>query len=141
MSSSRSKLTDRIAELGNLTREDLVALWVKMFKHPPPKAVKRGLLERAIAHHLQGRRLGGLKPETRRSLLSIAADAESKVGVAPSTSLKPGSRLVREWHGKPYQVNVTDTGFEWDGNECASLSTIAKVITGAKWSGPRLFGL
>lgn len=141
MSSSTNSLSDRIAELGNLTREELVARWEKIFKHPPPKGVKRSLLERAIAHHIQSRQLGGIKPETRRSLLAIAAGTENKVCVEASTSLKPGTRLVREWHGKPYQVNVTNNGFEWDGGEYSSLSAIAKAITGAKWSGPRFFGL
>ena len=141
MPRSMSKHLNQIAVLGDLSREELVAQWGKIYKHPPPKAVKRSLLERGIAYHIQNRRLGGLKPETRRSLLAIAAGVEAEVNVAGPSSLIPGTRLVREWHGKPYQVSVTDTGFEWDGDEYSSLSAIAKAITGAKWSGPRFFGL
>jgi hypothetical protein len=36
---------------------------------------------------------------------------------------------------------VTDTGFEFDDREYGSLSSIAREVTGAAWSGPRFFGL
>ena len=81
----------------------------------------------------------------RRTLLVIAAgeknDVNAKLCSSHRPDLKPGTRLVREWHGKPHQVNVTETGFEWDGAEYSSLSAIAKAIIGTKWSGPRFFGL
>ena len=35
---------------------------------------------------------------------------------------------------------VLDGGFEWQGRTWRSLSEIAREITGARWSGPRLFG-
>ncbi|MEM9374220.1 MAG: DUF2924 domain-containing protein, partial [Planctomycetota bacterium] len=31
--------------------------------------------------------------------------------------------------------------FQYDGKEYASLSEVARHITGARWSGPRFFGL
>ena len=34
-----------------------------------------------------------------------------------------------------------DRGFAWRGNRYESLSEIAREITGARWSGPRFFGL
>ena len=74
------------------------------------------------------------------AMMAIAAGVKHETASA-STELEPGTRLVREWHGKPYQVNVTETGFDWNGREYASLSAIAKAITGARWSGPRFFGL
>jgi hypothetical protein len=36
---------------------------------------------------------------------------------------------------------VTEDGFEYAGTSYASLTKIAKKITGAHWSGPRFFGL
>ena len=54
---------------------------------------------------------------------------------------KPGAKLVREWHGKIHTVLVLDEGFEWRGKRWRSLTTIAKAISGAHWSGPRFFGL
>jgi hypothetical protein len=38
-------------------------------------------------------------------------------------------------------VSVTDDGFEFQGKTYRSLTKIAFDITGAKWSGPRFFGL
>jgi hypothetical protein len=141
---STSKLDARIAALTDISREDLVADWIKIYKCKPPNGVKRGLLERAVAYRYQTRRYGKLKTETSKALLAIANGTDvEKVRNAPSPKpeLKPGTRLVREWHGKTHQVNVTDTGFIWNDQEYASLSAIARAITGAKWSGPRFFGL
>ena len=36
---------------------------------------------------------------------------------------------------------VRDEGFEFEGKSFGSLTQIAREITGAKWSGPRFFGL
>ena len=62
---------------------------------------------------------------------------------APVTvpSLKPGTRLIREWKGDMHEVEVRETGFLWQGERYASLSRIARLITGTRWSGPVFFGL
>ncbi len=157
-----NKLVARINNLTNRPREDLVAEWIKLYKHPPPKSVKRGLLERAIAYRYQTRRYGNLKADTVKTLMIIACpdhagkpdcDFDQDLGkygddikpviktATSATFLKPGTRLVREWHGRTHHVNVIDTGFIWNNKEYASLSAIARAITGARWSGPRFFGL
>ena len=53
----------------------------------------------------------------------------------------PGTRLMREWQGRTYEVVVLDDGFSWQGTRCNSLSAIARKITGTAWSGPLFFGL
>jgi hypothetical protein len=40
-----------------------------------------------------------------------------------------------------YGVAVLDDGYEYEGEVYASLTRIARIITGAHWSGPRFFGL
>src|SRR6201989_2312198 len=55
--------------------------------------------------------------------------------------LKPGTRLIREWQGRTYDVLVLDDGFSWQGTSYRSLSAIARKITGTAWSGPLFFGL
>ena len=55
--------------------------------------------------------------------------------------LKPGTRLMREWRGRSYEVLVLDDGFSWHGRRYRSLSAIARQITGTAWSGPLFFGL
>lgn len=55
--------------------------------------------------------------------------------------LAAGTRLVREWNGRTYHVDVIAGGFVWNGARYQSLSAIAREITGARWSGPRFFSL
>lgn len=55
--------------------------------------------------------------------------------------LKPGTRLIREWRGQTYRVEVTSEGYVMEDRNYASLSHIARSITGTRWSGPRFFGL
>jgi hypothetical protein len=73
----------------------------------------------------------------RARLDRIAAGAERKA----SPKIKPGARLLREWNGTTHVVDVLPDGFLWNGTRHRSLSAIARAITGARWSGPRFFGI
>ena len=87
--------------------------------------------------------LGGLRPEPRRQLLRIAKDFKENRAATIRTrpELKPGTRLMREWQGRTYDVLVLDDGFCWQNTRYRSLSAIARKITGTAWSGPLFFGL
>ncbi len=91
---------------------------------------------------MQVKRYGGLKPAVRRQLRKVA-DGGSAQAVANLKSEKvvPGMRLIREWTGSSHVVEVVDGGFVWNGKRYGSLSAVARAITGARWSGPRFFGL
>jgi hypothetical protein len=68
--------------------------------------------------------------------------SEGKAAVADDRiSLKPGTRLVREWRGTMHQVVVLERGYEHEGRHYASLTQVASAITGVHWSGPRFFDL
>ena len=85
----------------------------------------------------------GLSMATARKLERASDDPLGR-GAAkptPSVSLRPGTRLVREWRGVTYTVLVHADGFEWHGRRYRSLTIVAREITGADWSGPRFFGL
>jgi hypothetical protein len=114
----------------------------RLFDSEAPR-LSRDLLTRAIGYRRQEVEHGGLGKATRRKLQTIAKTLHStgRVGPTPGLSLKPGARLVREWHGRTHTVTVTDDGFEYAGASYSSLTKIAKKITGAHWSGPRFFGL
>ena len=58
-----------------------------------------------------------------------------------TAAFKPGSQLEREWKGERHRVDVVDGGYVWNGQTFASLSPIARQITGSRWNGPRFFGL
>jgi Protein of unknown function (DUF2924) len=55
--------------------------------------------------------------------------------------LKTGTVLVREYQGERHTVTVVANGFVWREATYASLSAIARAITGTNWNGPRFFGL
>jgi len=58
-------------------------------------------------------------------------------------TLRSGMSLKRKWNNKTHTVKIIKDGkrFIYQGKEYKSLSRVAKVITGAHWSGPRFFGL
>ena len=55
--------------------------------------------------------------------------------------MRPGTLLTREWDGQLQRVMVLADGFSWNGTTYRSLSKVAFAITGARWNGPRFFGL
>ena len=113
--------------------------WEAIFGSPPPPYLSVTFMQKAIAHERQCKRAGGLPAATRRALLQIA-EGEDVAAAAP-VKLNSGARLVREWNGRSYHVDVVEGGFRMDGRIWPSLSAIAKHITGTTWSGPRFFGL
>jgi hypothetical protein len=125
-----------------LSLDKLRAEWRRLYRSVPPK-ISRELLTRGIAYRRQELDHGGLGKTSRRKLKTLAKmfRTTGRVGPDPDLALKPGARLVREWHGRTHTVTVTEDGFEYAGTSYASLTKIAKKITGAHWSGPRFFGL
>lgn len=122
-----------LAELPKLPREELITRWQTCFGCPPPRQAHRGLLVSVLAWHLQMRAQSEWTPAKIRRLLVQATGG--------SVLLQPGTRLVREWQGRHYQVTVLPSGFEYEGCRYNSLTAIAREITGISWSGPRFFGL
>jgi hypothetical protein len=131
-----------INRLRSLDLEESRREWRRPYHSDAPK-ISRDLLVLALGYRLQEIEHGGLGKGTRRKLQTIAKAFRTtgRVGATPSLSLKPGARLVREWHGRTHTVTVTEEGFEYAGMSYPSLTKIAKKITGAHWSGPRFFGL
>ena len=128
-------LEAEIAALPKLGREALKTRWRELFKTVPAAAFTPDLLARGIAWRLQEKAHGGLTPELRRQLQG------GDDGSAKRISVRPGNRLVRRWRGSTYVVEAVEHGFSYDGQTFASLSEIARLITGTRWSGPRFFGL
>ncbi len=132
-----------IGALADLPRPDLVERWQALYRSDPPKGISRPLLVRAVANEMQAKGYRGLKPATGRRLQKIAREnaAGDKAKPPAPPRLKSGARLIREWNGVTHVVEVIEGGFIWNGERHRSLSAIARAITGARWSGPRFFGL
>ncbi len=135
-------LEAKIRELADLPRPDLTERWRQLYRTALPKGISRSLLIRAVAYRMQVKRYGGLKPAVRRQLRKVADGSPTrKAANLNSARIAPGMRLIREWNGSSHVVEVVDGGFVWNGKRYGSLSAVARTITGARWSGPRFFGL
>jgi len=138
-----AKLEGEIAALADLPRPGLIERWQALYGGSAPKGLSQRLLILAIAYRMQVKRYGGLSPAARRRLHKAvnddAARAETKTNGAPQVA--SGTRLIREWNGATHVVDAVDAGFIWQGARYGSLSAVARAITGARWSGPRFFGL
>ena len=125
-------------------RDDLVEAWKKVYGRPPPKRTSTRLLVLAQAYHGQVSQHGGLSLGSERKLAGWAtAQLESPQRIGPAAKRRPtkGMRLIRVWHGETHVVDLLDDGVLYEGKTYRSLSAVARVITGARWSGPRFFGL
>lgn len=154
--SDRRSLCKRLVDIELMERASLLELWEAEMQCPPPKAASRSFLRRALAYEHQTWASVGLPKAAEKALLmalpscgatddgAAAASSDPAVSVTPTRrkiALVPGSRLVREWNGTTYTVSVIEEGFVYRDKTWSSLSAIAREITGARWSGPRFFGL
>ncbi len=104
-----------------------------------------------MAYQIQVAALGGPDKATLRVIRQPKGrtldSAESGPFEAPIPStregadLRAGALLIREWKGKLERVTGLEKGFAWNGKSYASLSQIAKAMTGTAWNGHRFFGL
>ena len=133
----------QLAELSELSISSLKTIWRRQYQVPVPQGMSRDLLTRFIAHRIQEQAFGGLSKSTLRRLETVARSFEQPNsrahGSAPS--LKPGTKLVREWGGATHTVMILDDGFEYRSERYGSLTKVAAAISGLHRSGPAFFGL
>ena len=117
--------------------------WRTLYKAEASPHLSRELLMRAAAYRMQEVALGGLRPGRQRQVRQIAQQFKEtgEAKIHARRELKPGTRLVREWQGRTYDVLVLDDGFPWQDTHHRALSALAKKITGTAWSGPLFFGV
>ena len=135
----QERVAQELARLALLDRAGCIVLWREWFGTKSPRYLSAVFMRKVLAYEAQRRMLGALPAADMRTLRSIARGKRSSVQSAPT--LSAGTHLVREWNGRTYQVEVTQSGYVLDGTNYRSLTAIARRITGANWSGPRFFGL
>jgi len=125
-----------LAGLERASRARLAEHWAEYFGAPPPPRTSRSLMIRAVAYKMQERELGGLSAATRRLLYT-----QGPAPVRRRRALSPGTVLIREWHSVGHQIVIVEKGVLYRGERYRSMSEVARLITGARWSGPRFFGV
>lgn len=135
-----SEVNALLKEIADMGVDDLRRVWRERLGEPPPVR-SRDILRRALADELQ-RVATGSNAVLDRRLAKMAS--KHRTGHRPAVrtvSFKPGSTLVRDWQGRRHEVEVASDGYIWNGQKHASLSKVARLITGVRWNGPRFFGL
>lgn len=137
-----------IQELQNLSKEELLQKWRKVFKTEPPAQVKVTFLLKHLAWGMQAKKYGGLSACSKKKLEKLASElAQNKelsvesISVSPKIEIKAGTKLIREYQGKRHEVTALEKDFEYQGEKYKSLSSIANEITGTRWNGKIFFGV
>jgi hypothetical protein len=135
-------LEENVTGLANLSEIVLREKWEEIFNSDPPKGLRRNLLVPILAYKIQEQKFGSLSKPCRTRLSRLGEVIENDANCSALVpALKPGTRLVRKWRDQVYLVNVETNGYEYQGNLFLSLSEIARLITGTRWSGPLFFGI
>jgi hypothetical protein len=153
-----TRVTDQVAALATTTTADLAKRFEELTGRPA-RTRNRSWLRKRVAWHLQAAEYGGLSeaalakieeltplamklfdPATRRGRRPSPATTGAVAGIARDPRLpEPGSILRRAFGGDVHEVTVLEAGFEYRGKRFASLSKVAREITGTAWNGFRFF--
>ena len=148
------------AALERMTTDKLRQRYGEVFGEETHSRNKAWLVKR-IAWRLQVQAEGGLSERGRAKAEELADEAdlrlnpppmkpqapeeEAAVRVLPFSADErlppPGTVLVRKYKGRNLQVKVRADGFEYEGEVHASLSAVAKAITGSHCNGFLFFRL
>ena len=158
-------LAHDLAALPTLSVAQLRRRYADVFGEPTNAAHKTWLVKR-IAWRLQASAEGDLSERARQRAAELANDADlrlsppspaklpapasaaSRVNGAGALPLEPDQRLPqpgavihRLYKGQQLQVTVLRSGFAFGGQVFASLSAVAKAITGSHCNGYLFFRL
>jgi hypothetical protein len=144
-----TSLLKQIADLERRSLAELQDRWRQLCGAEPPRYNREFMVKR-LAYRLQELAHGGLRQETRDEMNRLLDDAGYnelggwRAGARPRAHRElpvVGTRLVRDWDGRRYEVTVVQGGYEFEGRRYRSLSAIATAITGTHWNGRAFFGL
>lgn len=142
-------IATQVAAYFRMSVPELKAEYLRLFGQPPHYGNRRWLAKNC-AWRLQANAFGGLPPEAQARLEEIIRDeieprygppAAERPSPPRRDALRPGTVLVRDWHGERVQLVITDGGFVVNGIPYASLSAAAHAVTGQRWNGRLFWGL
>jgi hypothetical protein len=133
----------QLAQVEAMNLTELRVAWLERFKKEPPKLKGRDFYVRVLCFRLQADRYGDHSPDVKRKLRDMAAQIakDPKATLFPNPRPKAGIVLTRAFRGTVHQVLVQTEGYLYQGRVFATLSEVARHITGTNWSGPRFFGI
>ena len=135
-----------IGNLTNLGLPDLRLRWAEVWGWQPHSRISRQMLIQSLVFKLREQEGRSLTPGQQARLDQLVKSYKRNPrmfdsGTAGGCNIKPGTRLVRTWNGERHSVLVKEGGFEHKGTTYATLSEVARAITGTRWNGWLFFGL
>ena len=146
-SRARHSVLRQLATLETMTMAQLHEKWRDLYGGEPP-GYKRQFLIKRLAYRIQELFYGGLSEAAKAQLRRVGQDdpvarVDRRVSDSPQgkADILPGTRFVRIWKDRRYEVLAHENGFEYEGRMFRSLSAVAREITGTRWNGKIFFGL
>jgi hypothetical protein len=150
-------IVNEVATLQRLRIGQLRQRFAEVFGEVTPASNRTWLVKR-IAWRLQALAEGDLSERARRRAAELARDADLRLNPPRSQTATaippepvavpapvdprvppPGTILTRPYKGRLVQVQVLTEGFAYSGRVYASLSAVAKAITGSHCNGFHFF--
>ena len=125
----------QLLELAGMSRPQLCDKWRDLYGSEPPNS-SREFLRRRLTYRVQEIVYGGLDSALKAVLTPDTAPARRTL-----SALRDGTKIVREWHGREYEVVVRGEKYEYAGKLYRSLSGVARAITNTNWNGNEFFGI
>jgi len=155
-------VTDELAALRSMTVAQLRERYLEVFDEPTRSRNKDWLFKK-VAWRIQEIAEGGLSEQALSRIDELGEDVRvrwrRRRGQPTAGTEKPdavnedapeprdprlppaGTVLTRAYKGVEHKLIVLDDGFEYRGERHASLSKLAKEITGTHWNGFLFWGL
>jgi hypothetical protein len=150
-----------VAALERMTAKQLRVRYAEAFGEGTNARNKTWLVRRII-WRIQVKAGGGLSERAKRRAEELANGMEIRTSPPPIKPIpeskeasqvktlpfkpddrlpSPGTVITRKYKGVVLRVKVLEQGFEYEGEVYASLSAVAKAITGAHYNGFLFFNL
>jgi len=128
-----ANMAAELADLRTMTVAQLRERFRAVFDEPS-RSRNKDYLCKKVAWRIQELAEGGLTERARDRLAELDTARDPRL---PG----PGTVLTRVHRDVEHKVTVLDEGFEFEGTRFASLSKVAREITGTNWNGFLFFGL
>ena len=96
--STENSVRRQLLALTQMDKEELISKWQDLFGTTPPEYGTLFMRKR-LSHRIQELFYGGLPDMLKTQMLSQKKLQKRNAGI-----LKPGNRIVREWHGEKHEV-------------------------------------
>ena len=156
-------IPQQLAGLRGMTVSQLRERYREVYGEPS-RSRNKDYLRKKVAWRIQELAEGGLSDRARARIDELSAHVpvrwrSSGNGAAPTAPAgasapdaaapgtrdlrlpEPGTVITREHGGVEHRVTVLEDGFEYRGERFASLSKVARAISGTNWNGYLFFSL